>query len=75
MHSEKVKMTAVEFAARTGLALEEWGLDNSYQVTVWADGHANALSVDGAPVYGLSAGNDRARARCVAAHAAACVSR
>jgi hypothetical protein len=75
MRSEKVNMAAVEFATLTGLSLEEWGLDDSYQVTVWADGHANALSVDGAPVYGISAGNDRARARCVAAHAAACVSR
>jgi hypothetical protein len=75
MHSEKVNMAAVEFATLTGLSLEEWGLNDSYQVTVWADGHANALSVDGAPVYGISAGNDRARARCVAAHAAACVSR
>jgi hypothetical protein len=70
--SERVMMTAEQFATLTGLSLEDWGLDESYQVTVWADGHAVALSLDGTPIYGLSAGNDRARARCIAAHAAAC---
>jgi len=66
------EMTAEQFAALTGLSLEEWGLDESTQsVTVWADGHAVALLASGSTIGDLSSGNSRARARCIAAFGAA----
>jgi hypothetical protein len=70
--SERVMMTAEQFATLTGLSLEDWGLDESTQsVTVWADGHAVALLASGSTIGDLSSGNSRARARCIAAFGAA----